>query len=280
MTLGEKIKELRKNRHITQSELCGDKITRNMLSAIECDKASPSISTLEHIASRLGVPPSYLLSNDENLFFYEKQASIAHIKDAFMEKKYQSCINAIGKLSDTDDELRYILAHSHFELGRKFVLRGSLVSGLNHLKLAKGYSQSTIYDTEQIDRFLLLFSALATNIQAPLLEFEPQHFEDTLDTRHDYELYRYVLGDTDYKYKNPIFAKHLEAKRLMKDTNYRAALALLEEIAEEKKADKYNCYVMFKVYTDMEQCSKQLMNFENAYKYSSKRMSMLEGFKS
>ena len=280
MTLGEKIKALRKQKKITQNELCADKITRNMLSAVECDKATPSISTLKHISERLGVPISYLLSEDDNLFFYEKSAAITHIKHAFAEKKFKSCINAINKLSDTDDELRYILAYSHFELGRKNVLHGSLFTGANHLSLAKKYCSLTIYDTEDIERLMILFSAIAKNIQAPLLEFDPHQFEDTLDRRHDYELYRYVLGDTEYKYKNNTFSKHHKAKQLMRDGNYRDALIMLEEISGENKPDSYNSYVMFKVYTDMETCSKQLMNFENAYKYASKRMSMLEGFKS
>ncbi len=280
MTLGEKIRSLRKSKKITQKDLCGDKITRNMLSAIECDKASPSIGTLEHIAMRLGTPVSYLLSNDYNLFFYEKQSSINYIKSAFADKKYNSCINAIEKLSDVDDELSYMLAYCHFEVGRKSVLRGALLTGAKHLKLAKEYSSKTIYDTKDIENLTLLFSALAANIQSPLLEFDPQMFDDSLDKRYDYELYKYIIGETDFNYRNPIFSKHEKAKDLMKNRKYKEALILLEEIVNEKNAETYNSYVMFKVYTDMEQCSKQLMNFESAYKYSSKRMSMLEGFKS
>ena len=36
MTLGEKIKAARKEKGMTQSSLCAEKITRNMLSEIEC----------------------------------------------------------------------------------------------------------------------------------------------------------------------------------------------------------------------------------------------------
>ena len=280
MTLGQKIKLIRKKKKITQKELCADKITRNMLSAVECDKASPSISTLAHIAARLGTPVSYLLSCDDNLFFYEKEEAIEYIKSSFSAKKYAACINAIEKLSGIDDELSYMLAYSHFELGRKSVLRGSLLTAAKHLELSSKYCQSTIYDTSHIENLLLMFTALAKNIQSPLLEFDVKVFEDSQDTRYDYELYRYINADLEFQYKNPIFSKHSKALSLMKNRKYKEALVLLEEIINEKSPENYNSYVMFKVYGDMEQCSKQLANFEGAYKYSSKRMSMLEGFKS
>ena len=56
MKIGEKIREARIERGLTQSEVAADKITRNMLSAIESGKASPSLDTLLHISSRLDIP--------------------------------------------------------------------------------------------------------------------------------------------------------------------------------------------------------------------------------
>lgn len=64
-TLGQKIKYLRKEKRLTQSELVGDRITRNQLSMIEKGTAKPSIGTLEYIAERLEKPVYYLLSDEE-----------------------------------------------------------------------------------------------------------------------------------------------------------------------------------------------------------------------
>lgn len=280
MTLGQKIKALRKEKKITQSELCNSRITRNMLSAVENDRAYPSLDTLIYIAKRLGVPTSYLVSDDENLFFYEKRDAIKQIKDAFSEKKYSSCVHHISKLSDTDDELSYMLAVCHFELGKRAMLGGSLLTAQNHMKDARLNCERTVYDTGRIENLMLMYSALISNIQSPLLEFDAHAFDEGLDPGLDYELYKYMIGDTEFKYKNEVFSKHFRARELMKNRKYNEALRLLGEIIEEKRPDTYNAYVIFGVYSDMEQCAKQLASFETAYKYASKRLSMLEGFKS
>ena len=70
MNIGTKIKEIRKQRGITQAQLCGDIITRNMLSQIESGKASPSIATLSQIAKQLNVPIEYLVSEDNDIFTF------------------------------------------------------------------------------------------------------------------------------------------------------------------------------------------------------------------
>ena len=77
--LGEKIKKLRKMRGLTQAELVGDTVTRNMLSSIENGKASPSLETLMNIADRLSVSVSYLISEEDDFVFYEKKKKISQI---------------------------------------------------------------------------------------------------------------------------------------------------------------------------------------------------------
>ena len=48
-TLGKRIKEARLAKKMTQSEVVGDFITRNMLSQIESGSATPSVKTLEYL---------------------------------------------------------------------------------------------------------------------------------------------------------------------------------------------------------------------------------------
>ena len=64
MTLGEKLKQARLEAGLSQRQLCGDVITRNMLSQIENGSARPSMDTLKYLASRLGKPVSYFLEEE------------------------------------------------------------------------------------------------------------------------------------------------------------------------------------------------------------------------
>ena len=59
MDLGEKIKAARLGLGLSQRQLCGEAITRNMLSQIENGSAKPSMQTLRYLAERLGKSVSY-----------------------------------------------------------------------------------------------------------------------------------------------------------------------------------------------------------------------------
>ena len=62
--LGKRIKEARLARKMTQSDVVGDFITRNMLSQIENGSARPSMDTLRYLAGQLGKPLSYFLEDE------------------------------------------------------------------------------------------------------------------------------------------------------------------------------------------------------------------------
>ena len=64
MELSQKLKQARLDAGLSQKALCGDRITRNMLSQIENGSARPSMDTLRYLAGRLGKPLSFFL--DEN----------------------------------------------------------------------------------------------------------------------------------------------------------------------------------------------------------------------
>lgn len=64
MELGEKLRQARLDAGLSQRALCGDTITRNMLSQIEHGTARPSMATLQILAARLGKPVSYFLQED------------------------------------------------------------------------------------------------------------------------------------------------------------------------------------------------------------------------
>ena len=54
MELSQKLKQARLDAGLSQKALCGDRITRNMLSQIENGSARPSMDTLRYLAGQLG----------------------------------------------------------------------------------------------------------------------------------------------------------------------------------------------------------------------------------
>lgn len=279
MTLGEKIKQERKKRKLTQTELAGEKITRNMISLIEKDSANPSLETLKYISERLELPLSFLVSDGDDAFYYAKKDAIDGIKASYTAGNFAVTVTRIEKLEKTDDELSFILADSHFQIGRRAMKGGALFSAGKHLTKALECCNDTCYNTARIRALSKMYLAVVKNIQAPLLEFDTEEFTSSASELLDIEFFKYLTLDFDYNYKNQIFSTHLKAKKLMKDKDYSAAAALLSDIYLSKKTGEYNAYVVFGIYGDLEICYKQLCDFEKAYKYSSKRFSLLEGFK-
>lgn len=59
--LGERIRQLRKQKRMTLEELAGKELTKGMLSLIENNKANPSMESLRYIAEQLGIEVADLL---------------------------------------------------------------------------------------------------------------------------------------------------------------------------------------------------------------------------
>lgn len=93
MTLGQKVRELRLSKQMTQKELAGDFITRNMLSQIENDGAMPSMKTMEYLAGRLGKPIGYFL--DEQHEDVSLSAMITQLISLNEKKDYEASVALI-----------------------------------------------------------------------------------------------------------------------------------------------------------------------------------------
>lgn len=66
MTMGQRILAARLAAGMSQRELVGEEITRNMLSSLEHDTANPSVATLCYLARRLGRPVSWFLGEERS----------------------------------------------------------------------------------------------------------------------------------------------------------------------------------------------------------------------
>lgn len=70
MSIGTKIKDIRKSKGLTQVQLADKaQISRSYLGDLEGDRYNPSLETLRSIANALGVDVSTFVSNDPNVNF-------------------------------------------------------------------------------------------------------------------------------------------------------------------------------------------------------------------
>ena len=119
MNIGEKIKKIRAAKLMTQSELAGTHITRNMLSQIENGSAQPSMATVMYIAQKLNVSPGFLLAGEDDEWMYFKSSEISNIKKAYADKNYRLCRDICKNSEWSDDELWLILAECCLAVGKE-----------------------------------------------------------------------------------------------------------------------------------------------------------------
>ncbi len=281
MTLGEKIKALRKERGLTQATLAGEKITRNMLCEIEKGKASPSLDTLSHLADRLGVPAAYLLDETEDAAAYSKRGAMPRIRALYLAEDYAACFRLCESLPGTpDDELALILSHCALAEGKRAFHSGNMETAAVYFQEAARYAKDTIYPTEGVEASAALLSAIANNVASPRREFKENAYRAAACDATDWELFSYMTDDVAYPYTNTLYKSHIEARAHIRERRYRVALPMLVALEAKKGDAEVSAYFLFRLYSDMEVCFREERDFEKAYKYASKRMNLLSAFQS
>lgn len=149
--LGRRLKEARLAKKMTQSEVVGDFITRNMLSQIESGVATPSIKTLEYLASVLEISMSSLIPEDDARSSGSSEAfSIVEAKRAIGEGNYQKALELLENGSDCfDDEYNALRSIACLELAKQAQANSELQSAVNYAKKAQEYAQEGLYSNNE-----------------------------------------------------------------------------------------------------------------------------------
>lgn len=83
LSLGEKIKRLRKENDLTLKDLAGERITPGQISLVESGKSNPSMDLLEYLAQSLNTSVEYLMESEESqaekICNYYENIAQAHI---------------------------------------------------------------------------------------------------------------------------------------------------------------------------------------------------------
>lgn len=194
LTLGQKIKKARLELKLTQQEVAGDFITRNMLSKIENDLATPSLKTIKYLAERLNKPISYFLHNehdeiqsiDKSLKSYFEHASFL-VKN----KEYEKCIHYINQFFKANKEeaqnvyygrLLYILAKCKIRNNDYNSVDQILDNTIQILKLNKDhyYLANSYFYKSNIAFHRGEFEKVEKYVRKAIEEFNISHVSDIL----------------------------------------------------------------------------------------------------
>lgn len=255
MELGEKLKNARLEAGLSQRQLCGDTITRNMLSQIENGSAKPSYTTLRILSSRLRKPVSFFLENapSENLELLhrasqaEPKAAIAILEgylkpDPMLDEWYcllsARCRMALARQALADNRIPY--ARSLLEQVQDFALGEMAKKELILLEYAAGMASA-----EE------LVSQLPDNTEEMLLRAAAALEKEAYDSCICY------LDGAD---RQPDTWFLLRSDALIGAKRYEDAIGCLLPLEEGKE-----------IYARLELCYRELGNFEKAYEYACKQ---------
>ncbi|MBD5114591.1 MAG: helix-turn-helix transcriptional regulator [Ruminococcaceae bacterium] len=154
--LGKRIKEARLAKKMTQSDVAGDFITRNMLSQIESGAANPSLKTLEYLTSVLDIPIQVLLPDSKEAEKEEEENSLyeqlLEMKQLFSEEKYSLTLEAAEKLFDTDlyDEAYALTARSYVNMAQQKERENDLSAAAELADKAYEYADKGLYSSRDV----------------------------------------------------------------------------------------------------------------------------------
>ena len=275
MNLGEKIRALRKRRGMTQRELAGDCITRNMLSSIENGSALPSIGSLLYIAEKLEVSPAYFFDDSERPQS-ELESTLCAL---YNEGEYEKCISAGTSLPASVSGS--ILAQCCLNIAVSDMLAMRDKSARESLLLAKEYCESSADITDTV-----------YNIVMCLLRMQGESFDTELDeissaTLPSYRalasnFYMFLIAnatacrDADELCRSSLYGLHLSARAEMTAGNHDSAKQILK-IAMDKLDTATEPALAYMICDDIEKCAAADGDYRLAYEASHRKEQIARG---
>ena len=159
LRLGERLRQLRVAAGLTQSELAGDRFSKEYVSQIERGKTRPTQETVEWLAVRLGVDAGFLangVATDERGRLEGALARAEALYEATRNdeaaKEYESLVPAARTMGVPELAVRALTG-----AGRTQMRLGSLRTGLDLLNEARAIVESGNFsDLERADVFYAL----------------------------------------------------------------------------------------------------------------------------
>ena len=261
MTLGEKLRQCRAEAGLTQKQLCGEEITRNMLSQIENDSAKPSMKTLQYLAKQLGKPVGYFL--EEEALISPNQAVVAAAREAFDSGSYAVVLDALRDFREPDPvydrEKQLLQILSQMGLAQQAMEQGQAPYARELLELAGEQGKTAPYYTQELEnrRLRQLAQVPGTRVQLPGMDGDLLIHAGAAVTDGDWDRARSLLDAVQDK-NHPRW-NLLRGEIYWQERSYIAAKACYH--AAEERYPRETAH-------RLEQCYRELGDFKRAYEYA------------
>ncbi len=294
MNLGEKIKNARLERHMTQKDVVGDYITRNMLSKIENGSATPSVKTLEYLAGALGLPAGYFMteSNGDEL----TPGSISDARAQFKQGNFDACVQLLEALDMEGgyrDEAMLLMARAKIGLSKKAMAEGRYEEAIRLAQEAISHNDESLYvSTAFRTEALLLIARCTMELEGDFLkamdDYQASYQDQGLGEFYRLTMAEYYIGQGDLasakkemdsilrlsEASKPAYLM-LQGSMDLKDSQYEQAAKQLEK-AEQLARTTGSNYFMSSLYAMLEQCYREMEDFKKAYHYASMQLQIKE----
>ncbi len=256
MDLGSRIKAARIAAGLSQRQLCGEHITRNMLSQIENGSAHPSMKTLGYLAEKLGKPVSYFL--DEQAALLPNQQPMAEARGALALGDLEKMRRALDAVREPDEQVyeeKLLLEYYwHFYRARQALAEGMKPYGIK--LLYEALELNGLYITKQLRYRCRVMLAMAG--EQISLESDEEGLLARAQQCHDPIRRLEILAAAEER-ENPRWLL-LQAQALFDTKRY------------EEAAGLYSCVPPCReVYEKLEICYRELGDYKQAYEYACKQ---------
>ena len=275
MTLGQKLKQTRLARGMTQSQVVGDRITRNMLSQIENDLASPSVGTLEYLASVLNVRLSWLLADEQE----EAEAGrTQRLRELLKSGEYAACLELAPEHAP-DDEQALALAMAAAQCAQR-ALESERFDTARHLaQRGLAWNNGSLYASAAL--MLHLWDILARCAQSAGLGQEEAAFADyrqayaaqPVRARYHLAMARYQLerGKTAAAEASRAEYRVLQARLASASGRYAEAMTALRQAERTGPLPKL---LERELLQAMELAARELQDYKTAYECAARQLKL------
>ena len=281
MTVGEKIRRRRTELGLTQREVAGENVTRNMICRIERGDCLPSLDTLRSVAKALSVSVSYLVSEEDDYAAFSVMEALPALRDAYKSKRYADVLTLTEKLppEGVSDEVAALAAAAALGLAERSMRDGNLKKIPEYVDRAKQYAEKTVFPTDWLLARCELCRAVAKSPESPKWEVKRDEYLANAEKAIGYNSYLYLTDEEGIPCNREAVKLHRDARDKIGKRRYREALSVLLSLEEMKSTGELDPYFLYRVYSDTETCYRELGDFEMAYRYSTKRVSLLREFR-